>query len=179
MLASLFAKLEPSLQNVRAFYAARDVREQRALLVLGGFLVCVLFYVILLAPLDHHLMRLRMDIQRDKKTLAWMQGVDRILSAQALQSQKQAHTVVDALAGLQAGIQASPFASSLKALRQTGEHSLMLQLEAVPFDAWLTLMSRLESRYGLTMQTLSVVRSGSTPGMVNVTVVLNAGLTPD
>lgn len=178
MLASLYAKVEPSLQQVRAFYSARAVREQRALLVLGGFLACVFFYALLLAPLDHHLTRLRAEIQRDKKTLAWMQAVDRALASGAVNAPRQAHTVVEALAGLQAGIQASPFASSLKALKQTGDHTITLQLEAVPFDAWLRLMSELDARYGLSMQSLSVARAGTTPGVVNVALVLNAGLTP-
>lgn len=178
MLASLFAKVEPGLEHCRAFYAGRAVREQRALLALGGFLACVLFYALLLAPLDHHRMRLRAEIQRDQKTLAWMQAVDHALSSGVGQARTQTHTVVDALAGLQAGIQASPFSASLKVLKQTGEHTLRLQLEAVPFDAWLRLMSELDARYGTSIQRLSIVRAGTTPGMVNVTAVLNAGLTP-
>jgi type II secretory pathway component PulM len=170
MLSSLLAKFEPGVEMVRAFYASRESREKRALCVLVGVLACVLFCVLLLAPLNNHLGHVRANIRHDEATFAWMQAADRVLS-----SPNAAHsaslTPVEALAALQTVIQQSSFSGSLKSLKQDGDQGIRLQLDAVSFDQLIVFLGEFEAKYALTVSALTVDRVGLTPGLVNATIM--------
>jgi type II secretory pathway component PulM len=172
MLSSLLAKFEPSLEIMRAFYASRESREKRALLVLAGVLACVFFYGLLLAPLNHHLQTVRADIKHDETTLAWMQSADKVLSSPNA-THVHPMTPVEALAALQTAIQASSFSVTLKGLKQSGDHSISLQLEAVPFDQLMVFLGEFESRDALTMREFTASSAGATPGLVNVNLIFD------
>lgn len=170
MLSSLLEKFEPSLQLIRAFYTAKPVREQRVLQGLAVVVAAALFYGVLLAPLNDHLEKLRADIKHDEATLAWAQSADKLLAAP---NAVHAHalTPVEALAALQTAVQAAAFSGSVKSLKQTGDHSISLQLAAVPFDQLILFLGEFDARNAMAVSELTVSNAGTALGVVNVGVV--------
>lgn len=172
MRPSLFTSAEPYLELFRAFFTSREAREQRALKILGVFLIFALFYGLWILPMHTHLQSLRVEIQRDEKTLSWMEGVDRGLSTSQKTKSIATVSTVDVLSHLQKIIQASPLASGMSSLKQIDDHVIDVQFNNVSFDEWIKWISQLEMQLPLKMSNLTVNTTNLVPGMVNIDLKL-------
>lgn len=160
--------------KVMAALATREEREQRAIKV-GAVVVGVLIvYAGVVAPLFQHLADLRASIAHDRKTLAWMRGMDQALSASTMSASPHSGklSLMDCLSQLQTAINQSSLSQGLVALKQSGNDRIEVHFKSVSFDALIALLTTTMAQYPLNLNTFSATSTGDTPGTVNADLAL-------
>ncbi len=158
------------MNKIRDWYSKLQLREQRMVLV-GGIVVVLLVLVGgVLLPLQAAASRAERHVDTQRQDLEWMQ-----LNAPEVRdgaSQLHADTgeapvvLVDRI-GRESGL-----GSAFRGTQPSGVTGVRVQLEAAPFDPMIQWLDTLEQRYGLSIETITVDRTGKT-GIVNASVTLN------
>lgn len=174
----LFSKLKTEWLAFKAktlaALAARDEREQRAIKIGGGVVAALLFYVCVVSPVFQHLDDLRASIAHDRKTLAWMRGVDLALAS----SEKTAApssgrmTLIDCLSRMQTSINQSSLSQGLVGMKQSDNDRIEVHFKSVSFDALIAWLTSAMAQLPLNLSAFSATSTGDTPGTVNADLVL-------
>jgi general secretion pathway protein M len=158
------------LAKLKTWYAGLKEREQRVVAVGAVALVIVVLFGGLLLPLQSAVTSAvkRADDRRDD--LSWMHANVAELQYGAgtvFNDSNEAPVVIVDRVGREQGL-----ANSLKGTQPSG-NGVRVQLEAAPFDTVITWLARLDQRYGLAIDSITVDR-GARPGLVNANVTFSA-----
>ncbi|MEO8671302.1 MAG: type II secretion system protein M [Tahibacter sp.] len=158
---------------MRAWWSARDAREQRILLI-GGVLVAVLFaWALIWYPLSSSAEGLRRRVQTQRADLAQMQS----LAATATQlrgqgarshAERQGKSL---LALADATARGAQLANTLKRVEPAGAKTVRVTFEGASFDAIADWLDGLARDFGVVANDFSADRSEGT-GLVNARVTL-------
>jgi general secretion pathway protein M len=158
------------MAKLRAWYAGLQERERRVVAIGGIALVIVVLFGGLLLPLQSAVSSAvkRADDRRDD--LTWMHANMAELQSGAStvfnDSGEAPVVIVDRVAREQG------LGSTLKGTQPSG-NGVRVQLEAAPFDTLIIWLARLDQRYGLAIDSITVDR-GARPGLVNANVTFSA-----
>jgi type II secretory pathway component PulM len=151
------------------------LREKQTLSVGGLFLILLLLYEIIWAPISNHNDNLRSEIARNQKLLIWMQEANQRAETmqKMLQSTSSAKTSAALLNLLQKQIKTSPFENNLLQMTQAENNAVQLSFQKVNFDALIKWLTVLWKNQGLTVKQITVTPNGPL-GVVDVTVQVMA-----
>lgn len=174
----LFSKLKTEWVSVKskalAALAARDEREQRVIKIGGGVVAALLFYVCVVSPVFQHLDDLRASIAHDRKTLAWMRGMDAALASSEKSTVPASGkmSLIDCLSALQTTINKTSLSQGLSGLKQSGSDRIEVHFKNISFDALIAWLTTTMAPLPLTLSNFSATSTGDTPGTVNADLVL-------
>lgn len=142
-------------------------RERRVLLI-GGVIALVLFFLAVVWPLDHGVARLERSVQKKQADLAWMRSVAPELAAAGPAPSASGEPLIVLVneSARQAGLQ-----DALTATAPSGNGGLRVQMRKAPFDALIGWLARLHQQYGIRVQSATVSRA-ATEGLVDASLVL-------
>jgi general secretion pathway protein M len=157
--------------RLTAWYATREPREQRVLLV-GAAAAALLVVIALLLPLHRSASTLEKRIATKRADLAWMRAVaPTVIAAGPIQAANGAQESLVVLVDRTA--RESGLAQSLTGSQPSGDGGLRVQLEKAPFNSLVAWVARLSEQNGVRVESASVDAAGE-PGVVNAGVVLRA-----
>jgi len=153
---------------VRAWFEALSQREQRTVLLGSAAAVIVLLFGTLL-PFERHVNGAQQRVATKQADLAWLESmrpqIAQLQGTAPIASHESMVVLVDRIAR-ETGV-----ARQLAGSQPSGDGSLSVHLEQVPFDALAGWAGALVQRYGVHISSASV--EGSTAaGLVNATFVL-------
>jgi general secretion pathway protein M len=163
---SLKTTLNRSLQPVSEFWAARNARERRIILVALSVALLAFIYSLLIEPAISGRERLAKDLPRMRQQVAQLQALAR--EASALPKAEASPSEPISKESLEAALKRK----GLKAenVTFTGEIA-RVQLTAVPFPALLEWLLEMQKTALLSVLEASIPAQ-SQPGMVNATLTL-------
>ncbi len=159
---ALTLELKP-LKSLRSL----SERERRVLLI-GGAIAAILFFVVIVWPLDHSVARLHHSVARKQADLAWMRSVaPELASAGSLSSASDEPLIVLVNeSARQAGL-----GDTLSGTAPSGNGGLRVEVRQAPFDTLIGWLARLHQQEGIEVQSATVSRTGM-QGLVDASFVL-------
>jgi len=155
------------MNKFRAWYAGLQAREQRVVTLGAAALGILLLFGGVVWPLHSAVSAAVQRRETRREDLAWMRAnAPEILAGNA---SLPPHTgeppvvLVDRV-GREAGLGAA-----MRGTQPSGSAGVRVQLEAAPFDTLITWLNTLDSRYGLSIESITVDRAAR-PGAVNASV---------
>lgn len=158
------------LQPVLAWYRGRELREQRALLALGGALLVTLAWWLIWQPLYEGRQEARERYIRAEQTLSWIRA-----NASAVRgAEKASSSESDTEEGWTGRISSSASAHNLalKGFTPEGEGSVRVMLENQSFAHVMAWLQTLRAEQGVRAVSLEISR-GNDPGGVNMRATLS------
>ena len=155
------------MNKLRMWYAGLQAREQRFVAMGGLGLGVLLLFGALLLPLQSAVSAAAKRTAVKREDLKWMRvnaSEIRAGSDQLPADTGEAPMVLVDRVGREAGL-----GSALRGTGPSGTAGVRVQLEAAPFDTLITWLATLESRHGLTIESITVDRAAK-PGVVNASV---------
>jgi general secretion pathway protein M len=161
------------MQKLKDWYYGLKPRERA--IVLGGAILVGLtaIYILALAPFYSNVATLAESVEQKKADLAWMRSVAgemQVLGANqpmiATPTDESLVVLVDRTAR-EAGL-----SSALTGQTPNGETGIRVRLEAAAFDMAMMWLANLELSHSVAIESATFDRT-STPGLVNVSLVLN------
>ena len=158
------------MNKIRDWYSKLQPREQR--MVLAGGIVVVLLILVggVILPLQAAAARAERRADSRRQDLQWMHQYApevREGAAQLHPDTGEAPVVLVDRIGRESGL-----GTAFRGTQPSGVTGVRVQLEAAPFDPMIQWLDTLEQRYGLSIETITVDRTGKT-GIVNASVTLN------
>lgn len=142
-------------------------RERRVLLI-GGAIAVILFFLAVVLPLDRSVARLKHSVASKQADLAWMRSVAPELAAAGRMPSSSGQpliVLVNESAG-QAGLD-----SALSGTSPDGNGGLRVQMRKAPFDTLVGWLARLHQQYGVQVRSASISGAGA-QGLVDASFVL-------
>jgi len=166
--------MKAQFNKMKARWEELKTREKQAVLIGGGFLVFLIFYLGIWKPAMDHLQGLRERIVNQQKTLLWMQAADKILKKSGNPSIVKSKPVSLAvfLSQMQKRVRQTGLESFLVQLKQSDKDSIVMQFQKVEFDRFMTMLMTVMKEDPVAVTRLSVLASDA-PGYVNADVVLS------
>ncbi len=153
------------MNKLRAWYAGLQERERR--MVAGGAVTLAVLILVLgiLMPLQSALSSARARTESKRADLAWMQShAAEVMSKRPPPPDAgEAPLVVVDRIGRETGL-----TDALRGTQPNGT-GVRVQLQGASFDTLITWLATLDTRYGLSVETITVDRTAS-PGVVDATV---------
>ncbi|MEZ5543271.1 MAG: type II secretion system protein GspM [Pseudomonadota bacterium] len=150
-------------------------RERMMVLAVAAFLVLLLAYLLIWAPLRGGYVDLRDTVTDQRATAVWMQE-----SAQLLAQLKRSGVRGGGLGGqsllslADSTARAGGLSGALKRVEPEGADSVRVWLEGAAFDQVVRWLGSLAERYGISADTASIERVADAAGRVNVRLTLQA-----
>jgi len=155
------------MNKLRAWYAGLQAREQRVVALGAVALGIMVLFGGILWPLHSAVSKAVQRRETRRDDLAWMRAnAPEILAGSASlppRTGEPAVVLVDRV-GREAGLGAS-----MRGTQPSGSAGVRVQLEAAPFDTLITWLNTLDSRYGLSIESITVDRAAR-PGVVNASI---------
>ena len=148
-------------------------REQAGLGVAGLFCVIYFFYLIIYSPLISAVANKNQQLQDKRETLAWMQKI-----------QQQYHQVNKKTNSFDNGKLLALIASELNNptfkvftyhMEQTSSGDIQLSFEKIPYNAFITWLSKISHQYTIHIKTLHIEHT-KTPGLVKLNLLIFSAL---
>ncbi|HVF17826.1 MAG TPA: type II secretion system protein M [Steroidobacteraceae bacterium] len=161
------------MQKLKDWFYGLKPRERA--IVLGGAILVGLtaIYILALAPFYNNVATLSESVEQKKADLAWMRSVAgemQVLGANqpmiATPTDESLVVLVDRTAR-EAGL-----SSALTGQTPNGETGIRVRLESAAFDMAMMWLANLELSHAVAIESATFDRT-STPGLVNVSLVLN------
>lgn len=161
------------MQKLKDWFYGLKPRERA--IVLGGAILVGLtaIYILALAPFYNNVATLAESVEQKKADLAWMRSVAgemQVLGANqpmiATPTDESLVVLVDRTAR-EAGL-----SSALTGQTPNGETGIRVRLESAAFDMAMMWLANLELSHAVAIESATFDRT-STPGLVNVSLVLN------
>ncbi len=157
--------------NAKQYWAGLQPRERLVLLGGGVLLVLILFYVLLVDPLQRELERLEQSVEAQRQSLKWMQQAS--LEVKQLRTTPSGAKPVSGqslMSVIDASARSVGLAGAIKQLRPEGQ-GVKVRLEGAAFDDMLRWLGQLNNRQGIPVSGLVMERLPEV-GRVNASVVL-------
>jgi general secretion pathway protein M len=156
------------MAGLRAWFEALNAREQRTVLF-GGVAVAIVLLFGALLPFERRVNTAQQRVASKQADLAWLQSmapqIAQLQAAAPIANHESLVVLVDRIAR-ETGV-----ARQLSGSQPSGDGSLSVHLEQVPFDALAGWAGALVQRYGVHIASASV-EGGTAGGLVNATFVL-------
>ncbi|MCX4024952.1 type II secretion system protein M [Endozoicomonas sp. SM1973] len=169
--------LSEQLQQSGAFkqlhnkYQALNERDRKALLLMIGFLTCVLFYVMVWKPLAQWANDSQSGYFREQETLAWLE-VNAPIAKQVQASQSRGQQF--SKDKISAVVTSAARRSGIKLSRvQPGSQGVTVWAEKVPYQKLLEWLVYLRNQYQLSVDKIRIDAQDE-PGVVRVYVSVTA-----
>jgi general secretion pathway protein M len=164
-----------ALASLQSWFAQREPREQR-ILVIGGFAAALIIILGGLLALRGAVAAAQARVDRKQQDLAFLQrGSAEVLAAGPVRpgagSSEPIVVVVDR-AAREAGL-----AESLGSSEAVPPSGLRVRFNAASFDALVGMTARLAQQQGISVSAASVERTAE-PGRVNATLTLRSSASP-
>jgi general secretion pathway protein M len=161
------------MQNLKAWYYGLKPRERLIILIGSVLVLLTAFYLFALAPFYAAVNARAASVSQKKADLAWMRSVAgemQVLGANqpmmATPTNESLVVLVDRTAR-EAGL-----SSALTGQTPNGETGIRVRLESAAFDMAMMWLGNLELSHNVAIESATFDRT-STPGLVNVNLVLN------
>lgn len=166
------ARLNQYLEPALVWYRQRELREQRALQVLGGALIVALLWWLVWQPVYQGREEARARYIRATQTLSWIQDNEPVVRG-AQQNTSDSPSTDE---GWTSRISSSASAHnlSLKGFTPEGDGSVRVMLENQSFAHVTAWLQTLRSEQGVRPASIEISR-GNDPGGVNVRATLARG----
>lgn len=145
--------------------------RERLLVTAGAVAVALLlFWSLVMAPLDRSVSQAAERVATKRADLAWMRSVASELTASGIppgpgDEELSLVVLIDRSAG-ESGLR-----SALTRNQPEGPDGIRVRLEGAPFDPMMLWLSKLQASYGLTLESATFERAPA-PGAVNASIVL-------
>ncbi len=166
-MKALLAGIEPW----RARWNALGRRERRALSLLGGFLLALVFVVLVWMPVEGGLAAARARQPAAQAQLAQIRS--QALVVERLRRAPRSAPAADAAAAAEQAAQRHGLRERLKRIDAEGVRTVRIQIEGAPFATVMAWLVDLQQQSGLRAESASFERQ-SGPGLVNARLVLQA-----
>ncbi len=158
---------------MKQWWAARDARERRTLMLGALIVAAVLLYSAVWQPLDREVGRLRSAVTKQEADLAWMRRA--ATQIKTLQAGAGTHRGQGASQSLLSLVDSSSRSAGLnqviRRLEPQGADQVQVWVEGASFDDLARWLVQLRRQAGIEVALASVTRQG-TPGLVNARLTL-------
>jgi len=158
------------LQPWMSRWKALGARERAALTALAVFLVPVLFYLLVWAPVENGLARSQARLTTVQAQLAQVREQAALVAS--LRAAPRSEAPADAASAVQEAAARNGLRGQLKRVDADSANSVRVQIEAAPFPALMSLLVELQQA-GLRAEKATIERNAR-PGTVNGTLLLQA-----
>lgn len=157
---------------MKTYWANLNERERWILGSGVGFCCVYLFYLLIYSPLTTAIHNKSQQLIEKQETLEWMQGV-----LQSYEHRKVPKTLTSAqlLSVLAEQLNASSFKQYPYELQQTGNATIQLRFEQVPYNLFMNWLWSTYGKYTLVVKQLSLTRT-KTPGVVKLNLTVSTVL---
>lgn len=155
-----------ALQELIQRWRKLEARERKALTLAAGFILASLLYGFLWLPMQHSIERLSKELPQAKNRLVLMQ----VQAAQVRRLRSNSTTSLSSDSLLSTVEQAAVtrgLRQSLTNMEPDSNDGVRLSFDAASFNAILSLLSDLQTQYGLRIETATVQAQNNAPGIVN------------
>lgn len=161
------------MSSLRQWYEQQSPRDQRVLLIGGAVLALGLFWAIAVKPVLRQLDTNRKAVAAQREVLAQVRlGVTQVLAARG---QGGGGSLPAGMSLAQVVNQAATEQQlTLSRMQPDNDGKFQLWLDDAPFDEVLKWLGKLESSYGVSVDSINISR-GEVPGRVKVRVALRGG----
>jgi type II secretory pathway component PulM len=148
------------------------VREKQSLIIGSACVFLFLLYELIWSPFTTNIDDMRNRIQHNQELLAWMQNADKRIETLEKSSKGSATQNTGSLLGImQAQVNTSPFAKSVKQLRQSDNESVQLSLQKIDFDKLVIWLAELGQKQGIIVDQMAIT-PGDAPGVINANFIV-------
>lgn len=165
--------LSEQLQQLAAFkqfqgkYQALNERDRKALLLMSGFLACVLLYSMVWQPLAKWASDSQSDYFQEQETLAWLE-VNAPIAKQVQSSQSRGQQF--SKDKISAAATSAARRNGIKLSRvQPGSHGVTVWAEKVPYQKLMEWLVYMGNQYQLSVEKIRIDAQDE-PGIVRVYV---------
>ncbi|MBI3898578.1 MAG: type II secretion system protein M [Gammaproteobacteria bacterium] len=162
--------MKAQLDQISNYWRGLSARERLLVGIGGGVAVILLFYVLLLAPLQKDLNRLRVEVPRAQEQLTWMRT-----QANRIQQLRAATPAAvpggSLLSFVEQSAQSYGVQQNMKRMEPQGANAVSVALDGVTFNNLLSWLSHLHKQGGVRVDNGSL-EPQSAPGVVNARLVL-------
>ncbi len=155
---------------MKEWLARLDVRERRLVLAAAIVLFIGLVYLLLWAPFSHRSEALEQNVAEQRELLAWMRQT--AAEIQQLRPASGTGTLPPGqslLAVVDQSATQNQLKSVIKRMEPTGQDTVRVWVEVAEFDALARWFVDLKTRYGISIDTVSMERHAS-PGRVDARI---------
>jgi general secretion pathway protein M len=157
------------MNQLRAWYAGLQAREQRMVAVGGVLLALIILVGGILMPLQSATSRAVDHTKQQRDDLAWMRANSaeiRAAAGQMVVDTGEAPLVLVDRTGRMAGL-----TDALRGTQPSGT-GVRVQLEGASFDSLVTWLANLDQNYGLGVDSITLDRAAK-PGLVNANITFS------
>lgn len=165
----------PYLEQLKTRWQSLASREKNVLL--GGALATaiLLLYALIWSPLNSKLDSLRLQIQGEKKTAAWIQAANKqILALENKQSQAPAKSLSLRINTIQEELRQASIGKNLTQLAQSNANEIHCVFDRVDFDTLIGWLMDFSQQHDLTIKQASVRRLNNI-GLVQAEFIFRVG----
>ena len=160
------------VEKIKSKWQHLQVRERFYLSIACVFIVLVLLYYILIAPLNNSVQNLQQQVTTAQNLVTWMQPRVKALGGVNVSgSQIQTITANELLPIIDGRLKQSSFAASVDSVSQTNTNDVRITFKKVPFDELLNWLVT-QWRTSHIMVSGMDVQKGEKIGMAKVTLTL-------
>lgn len=159
---------------MKAWFEGLDERQRLLVTGAGALLLLLLVYALVWAPLHSAFTSMQDKVTGQRATAAWMQQ-SALRLAQLRSSQGPARQGLGGkslLALADSSARADGLGNVLKRVEPDGSSSVKVWMEGASFDELIGWLGKLNTRYGIQIDTVSMERAADTAGRVNVRLTL-------
>lgn len=156
---------------MKSYWAGLQAREQRALMIASAAITLFLIYSLFIDPYLSTMQQLQNSVAMQQKDLDWMKSAAAEVKALRLNTDSHVNATDQSLISLVDGqARDAGLSKAIKQLTPSGDN-VSVRLQEAEFDTLLRWLAKLDSHFGIVVNSLSIERLQE-PGMVNATVVL-------
>lgn len=161
------------MQKLKDWFYGLQPRE-RMIIAVGAILVLLTaIYILALAPFYRSVAALHASVEEQKADLAWMRSVaGEVQALSANQPMVAAPTDESLVVIVDRTAREAGLSSALTGQTPNGETGIRVRLEGAGFDQAMMWLANLELSHAVAIESATFDRT-STPGQVNVNLVLN------
>lgn len=162
------------MSGLKHYWLGLQPRERRTLMLGGMALLCLLIYTLVVDPFQRELSRLESSVASQRELLGWMeQAASQVKQLQGSGGNAGRSGSQSLLSLIDTSAKSNGLGAALKQVKPEGQ-GVRVRLEEAPFDDIVRWFDQLGQTHGVAVNTLTLERL-STPGRVNLTVVLERG----
>lgn len=163
------------IEQLRQYLHGLEQRERHMVLVGAGAIAITLLYLLLIEPLLLYRDELETRVERQRDTVAWMQGTVGQLAGE--RSTAPANGRVDTgslLTLVDTSARNAALGRVMQRVQQDGDAAVRVRFENAGFDALLLWLGELQQGYGVSIDDITVERAEET-GRVDASITLSRG----
>ncbi len=159
-------------ESIDRWYTGLAKRERRLVLLCLGVVVVLILYLAIIQPLVSAHEHLGRSVQSDRSLLVYMNDSAGRLKNAAAASGGPAHLKGSVFSTVSSAAQDKSIHNAVQRLEQASNGGVRLTLTAVPFDALITWLQKLDTQKGIVAESANI-QGAQAPGTVNVSLTLN------